>query len=149
MTRDDVAKLVSLVGRSGTVHALVGSRMVRVENLRTLAKSLNLTLTKASKKELASRIVRRVDRRITKSLDELEAMNQEELVAYLNATNCDAEDLKELLHQADLPVQGRMSHKDLLMFAAIQISSLGMFKRLSNSHCSSDQHTSPTRLANG
>ena len=134
MTRDDVASLVSLVGRSGTVHALVGSRMVKVEHLRRLAKSLNLTLSGASKKELAGRIVRRVDRRISKPLNELQAMNQQELLAYLDATNCDAEDLKELLRQADLPIQGSMSRKDLLQFATIQISSLGMFDRLSNSN---------------
>lgn len=149
MTGDDVTKLVSLVGRSGTVHALVGSRMVKIEDLRTLAKSLDLTLTRASKKELASKIVRRVDRRITKPLDELEAMNQEELLSYLKATNCDAEDLKELLKKADLPIQSKMSHRELLMFAAIQISSLGMFKRISNSHCSSDQHTLQNRIADG
>ena len=134
MTRDDVANMVSMVGRSGTVHALVGSRMVKVEHLKRLAKSLNLKLTGASKKELAGKIVRRVDRRISKPLDELQVMNQQELFAYLNGTNCDAEDLKELLRKADLPIQGSKSRKDLLKFAAIQISSLGMFDRLSNSN---------------
>ena len=58
-------------------------------------------------------------------------MGQKELMDYLAHTNCDAEELMDLLRQADVPAQRKMSQKDLLLFASIQISSLGIFKRLS------------------
>ena len=135
MKKDDIATLVSIVGRSGAVDALVGSDIVKVEDLRSLAKEL--AIEKASskpKKELAKRIVREIDQRIKKSLDELQALTRDELLIYLEGTNCDSDDLKDLIKSAGLPVQAGMSRNDLLKFAAIQISSLGVFERLSNSH---------------
>ena len=135
MKKDDIATLVSIVGRSGAVDALVGSDIVKVEDLRSLAKEL--AIEKASskpKKELAKRIVREIDQRIKKSLDELQALTRDELLIYLEETNCDSDDLKDLIKSAGLPVQAGMSRNDLLKFAAIQISSLGVFERLSNSH---------------
>ena len=135
MKKDDIATLVSIVGRSGAVDALVGSDMIKVEDLRRLAKEL--AIEKASskpKKELAKRIVRRIDQRIRKSLDELQALTRDELLIYLDKTNCDSDDLKDLIKSAGLPVQTGMSRNDLLKFASIQISSLGVFERLSNSH---------------
>ena len=135
MKKDEIATLVSIVGRSGAVDALVGSDLVKVEDLRRLAKEL--TIEKASskpKKELAKRIVRQIDQRIKKSLDELQALTRDELLIYLEGTNCDSDDLKDLIKSAGLPVQAGMSRNDLLKFAAIQISSLGVFERLSNSH---------------
>ena len=53
---------------------------------------------------------------------------------YLDATGCDADELRDLLEYAQFPVQAKMSRNDLLNFAAIEISSLGMFKRLANAH---------------
>ena len=40
MKKDDIGTLVSIVGRSGAVDALVGSDMVKVEDLKKLAKEL-------------------------------------------------------------------------------------------------------------
>ena len=98
MNKDDVSKLVSIVGRSGAVHALTRSDVVKIEELRELAMNLGLEIiAKISKKDLAGKIVRRVDRRITKSVEELEMLDRDEILAYLNRTNCDADDLKDLL----------------------------------------------------
>lgn len=128
--------LVSLVGRVGAVHALAGSNIMTVVDLRKLAQSLGLIASKESKKRLAELIVRQVDKRITRSLEELETLSQSELYAYLDSTNCDAVELRELLAEASVPVQGKMSRAKLLELAAIQISNLGMFKRISSSDCS-------------
>lgn len=141
MNKDDVSKLVSIVGRSGAVHALIRSDVVKIEELRELAMNLGLEMiAKTSKKDLAGKIVRRVDRRITKSVEELEVLSRDEILAYLDRTNCDADDLKDLLEWANIPIQSRMSRNDLLTFAAIQISSLGVFERLSNPRCTNDLH---------
>ena len=141
MNKDDISKLVSIVGRSGAIHALIHSDIVKIEELRELARNLNLEMiAKTSKKDLAGKIVRRIDRRITKSVEELEMMNRDEILAYLNKTDCDVGDLKDLLEWANIPIQSKMSRNDLLMLAAIQISSLGVFGRLSNPRCASDLH---------
>lgn len=141
MNKDDISKLVSIVGRSGAIHALIHSEVVKIEELRELARNLDLEMiSKTPKKDLAGKIVRRVDRRITKSVEELEMLSRDEIFAYLNRTDCDVEDLKDLLEWANIPIQSKMSRNDLLTFAAIQISSLGVFERLSNPRCTSDLH---------
>lgn len=135
MKKDDISTLGSIVGRLGAVHALVGSDLVKMEDLRRLAKELAIERASSKpKKELAKCIVRQIDQRIKKSLEELQALTRDELLIYLEQTNCDSDDLKDLIKRAGLPVQAGMSRNDLLKFASIQISSLGMFERLSNSH---------------
>lgn len=126
-----VATLVSLVGRAGAIQALTCSEVVKAEDLRCFAKTLEIPVaSKAAKKELARQVVRRVDRRIKKSIAELQALDRNEIMGYLDATGCDADELRDLLERARLPVQAKMSRNDLLNFAAIEISSLGMFERL-------------------
>ena len=135
MKKDDIAALVSIVGRPGAVHALVGSDIVKIEDLKRLAKELAIEkVSSKPKKELAKCIVRQIDQRIKRSLEELQALARDELLTYLEETNCDSDDLKDLIKSAGLPVQAGMSRKDLLEFASIQISSLGVFERLSSSH---------------
>lgn len=135
MDAESVATLVSLVGRTGAIQALVCSEIVKAEDLRCFAKTLDIPVaSKTAKKELARQIVRRVDRRIEKSFAELQALDRKQIMTYLDATGCDADELRDLLEHARLPVQAKMSRKDLLNFAAIEISSLGMFGRLANAH---------------
>ena len=131
MDAGDVATLVSLVGRTGAIQALACSEVVKADDLRCFAKTLNLPITsKTAKRDLARQIVRRIDRRIEKSVDELQALDRKEIMMYLDATGCDADELRDLLEHARLPVQAKMSRNDLLNFAAIEISSLGVFERL-------------------
>ena len=135
MKKEDISTLISIVGRLGAVHALFGSDLVKMEDLRKLAKELAIERASSKpKKELAKCIVRQIDQRIKKSLEELQALTRDELLIYLEQTNCDSDDLKDLIKRAGLPVQAGMSRNDLLKFASIQISSLGVFERLSNSH---------------
>ena len=136
VTQEDISTLVTLVGRSGAIQALAASDTVNVAELRRLGRSLGLTTSKHAKLELAELIVRRVDKKIEKSLAELEILGTREIATYLHSTVCDAKELKDLLKQADIPVQGKMSLASLIDFAAIQISNLGMFKRISSSDCS-------------
>lgn len=131
-TKEDVATLVTLVGRSGAIQALVASDTINVAQLRRLGGSLGIATSKHAKKKLAELIVRSVDKRIGKSLEELEALGTHEISTYLNKTVCDATELTQLLSEAGIPVQGKMSLASLIDFAAIQISHLGMYKRISS-----------------
>ena len=150
VTEDDVTNLVSLVGRSGAIHALAGSDTLSVSDLRKLGRSLGLTTSKKPKRQIAELLVHTVDKRITRPLEELEALSRDELHRYLSSTDCDAEELKELLAQAAVPIQGNMSRKGLLEFAAIQISNIGMYKRISSSDCSGGpcRSTASTKAGN-
>ena len=135
MDAGDVATLVSLVGRTGATQALACSEIVKANDLRHFAKTLDIPVaSKTAKKELARQIVRRVDRRIEKSVAELQALDRNEIMTYLDGTGCDADELRDLLGHAQVPVQAKMSRNDLLKFAAIEISSLGMFGRLASAH---------------
>ena len=118
------------------MHALAGSDTLSVNELRKLGRALGLTTSKMPKTELAELVVRTVDKRIARPLEELEALSRDELRDYLSSTDCDAQELKELLAQAVVPIQGHMSRKGLLEFASIQIGNLGMYKRISASDCS-------------
>ena len=61
----------------------------------------------------------------------------------------DVEEFKELLAQVVVPIQGNMSRKGQLRFAAIQISDIGMFKRVSASDCSGGPCRSPANTKVG
>lgn len=132
ITGETVTELVHLVGRTGAIAALVSSDQIRSSHLVDLAKHLGLNPgTKAPKKNVADLIVRHVDRRIDKSLDELLAMSREEISGYLAGIQCDPGEILELLEQINLKAQAKKSRSALIEFAAIQISSLGIYQRLS------------------
>ena len=132
LTARDVETLVSLVGRIGAVYALSHSDVVLTDQIRKLALELGLHIPrKMPKKSVAEQVVRHVDRRILKSLDELQSMDRKEISKYLIEVGCDSEEIIHLLEQIDLKAHGRKSREALIEFAAVQISSLGIFLRLS------------------
>lgn len=138
INRMDVSKLVSLVGRQAAIKALECSDVVKVSLLRGLATDLGIaSVAKAPKREVAEKIVHRVDCRIRKSVEELRELGRREIRDYLDSTNCDGADIRDFLERANIPVQGKMSRNDLMSFAAIQVESLGMFQRLSSPQSSS------------
>jgi len=99
-----------------------------------MAHSLSLKVTsRDSKGKIAAQIVRQLDKRITKSIDELKAMSKEEIIQYFEKIECDQDELVELLSSIDLRSRAK-SRRAILEFAAIQISSLGVFERLADRH---------------
>lgn len=133
VTARDVQTLVSLVGRSGATEALACSDVILATQLRELATDVGLRVGRREpKKDIADRIVRRVDQRITKSLEELQTMTKQEISSYLHDVGCDTDEIIELLQQIDLKTQAKRSREALIEFAAVQISSLGVFQRLSD-----------------
>ena len=134
MSEDDVKSLVAIVGREGAISALEGSKRISSKDLAEIANSLGLKVrSKDSKTRIAIEIVRHVDRRITRSLDELKAMSKDEMIQYFEQVECDQDELLELLSSIDLRSRAK-SRRAMLEFAAIQISSLGIFERLANQH---------------
>lgn len=130
ITTDDVRALVMIVGRRGAQAALTNSDQIRAEDLVVAADSLGITLPKRTPKtELASAIIKHLDRRISKSLDELKQLSVSEIIDYFQAVDADSDEVIELLQSIDIKNHAR-SRKHLLEFAANQISNLGIFERL-------------------
>lgn len=134
ISKDDVASIVAVVGREGAISALSNSRQINNQNLAELANSLGLKVSgKETKGNVASQIVRYVDRRISKPLEELKTMSKDELILYFEQVECDQDELVELLSSIDLRLRPK-SRRAILEFTAIQISSLGIFERVADGH---------------
>ncbi len=132
LTEDDIKSIVTLVGREGAVSALEKSRKINSKDIFNLAHAFGLNPKKKdSKRKISAQIVQKVDKRIEKSLDELKAMSKEDLIEYFDNSGCHQDELIEILNNIDLKARFK-TRKDLVGFAAIQISSLGIFERLSN-----------------
>jgi len=132
LSTDDIKALVSIVGRQGAIAALESGTKQKLQDLSEFAKRNSIDIgQKATKKILCSAIVRHVDRRIQKPLEELKKMSKDSLVAYFKEVDCEQTDLLDLLSTIDLKAQVK-SKSALMEFSAIQIESLGVFERLSN-----------------
>ncbi|MGO9532014.1 MAG: hypothetical protein ACLP3B_12675 [Syntrophobacteraceae bacterium] len=127
-----IKDLISILGRDGAIAGLENSKIIKVEMLKELANSLSLTIgSKDSKKKIVAEIIRHIDKRITKSIDELKSMNTEQLIQYFETVECDQEELVSLLSTIDLKARAK-SLRSLIEFAAIQIQSLGIFERIAD-----------------
>lgn len=132
LLRSDIKQLVDLVGREAAIFALEKSKKINTQALIDLARSIGLSLKmKDSKTNISTQIVQEVDKHIDKSLDELKKMSKDDLILYFEKVECHQDELIELLKNIDLKAQVK-THKTLIEFAAGQISSLGIFERLSN-----------------
>ena len=130
VTADEIKRLVDIVGRRGAQAALCNSDLVRAEDLLVVAGDSGIHLPKRTPKaELANAIIKQLDRRISKPLDELKQLSVPEIVSYFNAVDAETEEVIELLKSIDIKNRAR-SRKDLFEFAANQISNLGIFERL-------------------
>lgn len=132
LLKSDIKQIVAIVGREGAIFALEKSKKVNTKILIDLARSIGLSpKTKDSKKNISTQIVQEVDKQIDKSLDELKEMSKDDLIFYFEKVECHQDELIELLKNIDLKAQVK-TNKALIEFAAMQISSLGIFERLSN-----------------
>ena len=130
LSREQINRIVAIVGRDGAIAALRGSTRLTVQDLLRTASSLGLKVTtKDTKGEIAAKLVRYVDRPIDKSVDELKALSKDEIIQYFRQIECDQDELIELLSGIDLKSRAR-SKEALSEFAAGQLSSLGIFERL-------------------
>lgn len=145
VTAEDVHTLVRIVGRRGAQAALSRSDIVRADDLREMAESLGLSVQKrAPKSEVANAVIRHVDRRITKSLDELKQLSVAEILQYFVEIDPDGEEVIDLLKSIDIRNRSR-SRKELFEFAANQINSLGIFERLARPTSPMGERYYPTR----
>jgi hypothetical protein len=129
---DSLKKLVALIGRDGAICGLEKSKKIDVQKLLSLAKELGISTTKKpTKKKLSEQIVRLIDKRINKSIDELKSMDKEELVSYFQSVDCDQEELLDFLESIEFKAKAK-SKRALIEYAAIQIQGLGIYERIAD-----------------
>jgi hypothetical protein len=109
------------------------SKVVTVELLVGLAKSLGATPAKcSSRQQLAEEIIKLPSRRIDKTLDELYRMGKDELIAYCEQVEPSSEELLDILRALELTPR-KEGHRGLLELAARELSETGRFLRISGS----------------
>ena len=132
LTSADIKVLVRIVGRHGACVALSHSHKIRAQELLDTADSLGISLPRRTPKaEVAVAIVKYVDRRVDRSVEELKQLSVDDILQYLNQVNPDTDEVVDLLRS--IGIEHRvMSRRSLLEFAANEISSLGVFERIAN-----------------
>jgi hypothetical protein len=133
ITPINVRELVRWLGPQGAKAGLVQSKLLTVDVLALLAKSMGLSPSKsASRQQLAEEIVKLANRRIEKSLDELFSLSKEELLEYFLRVEPTSEELLDLLRSLDLNPK-KEAHRGLMELAARELSETGRFKRIASS----------------
>ncbi|MBY0506478.1 MAG: hypothetical protein K2X03_21345 [Bryobacteraceae bacterium] len=129
----DPRVLVRWLGPQGAKAGLTQSKAVTVEILTELASSMGITLAKsASRQQLAEEIVKVAGRRIDKSIDELYAMSEKDLLEYFGRVEPTSEEILDVLRSLDLTPR-KAGHQGLVEIAARELSETGRFKRISSS----------------
>ena len=122
---EDVKTIVAIVGREGAISALSNSRQISSRDIADVANSLGL---KVSSKDTKAKIATQIVNCTVHSV-----VFKEEIIQYFEQVECDQDELIELLSTIDLRSRAK-SRRATLEFAAIQISSLGIFERLADRH---------------
>ena len=84
---------------------------------------------KAIRKDMIEELDRVANKRIQKPLEELYAMDFEQLRSYLDSAGAEPEELLELLKDLNLTPR-REGRKNLIEFAARELSETGRFMRI-------------------
>jgi hypothetical protein len=127
----DARQLVRWLGPQGAKAGLVQSKLVTVDVLTALAKSMGITPQRsASRQQLAEEIVKLASKRIDKPIDDLYGMSKEELITYFARIEPTSEELLDLLRCLDLKPR-KEGHRGLVELAARELSETGRFMRIS------------------
>ena len=134
----DARELVRLLGPQGAKAGLLQSKLVTVEVLTGLARSMGLSPTKSAyRQQLVDEIVKLANKRIDKPIDELYLMGQDQLVAYFERVEPTSEELLDLLRCLELNPR-KEGHRGLVELAAREVSETGRFLRISTSGTKSE-----------
>jgi hypothetical protein len=126
----DVRLLTRWLGVAGAKAGLRESRQCTVEALAQMARRFGIDVGKrATRKELIDELVRVASKRIDKSIDELFAMQRDELVHYFENLEVETEELLDLLKELNLRPD-RKGRKNVVNFVAQELAETGRFRRI-------------------
>ena len=126
----DARQLVRALGTDGARAGLSQSKRMTIDSLRKIASELSLKLPeKATRQQLIDEIVKVASRRIDKSLDELFSMDHRELLEYFERIEVEPSEVLDILKDLNLR-PGKESRRNVLEFAARELSETGRFMRI-------------------
>lgn len=125
----DIDKLLEWLGPAGAKAGLRASKLTQKELLE-LAKSKSLSLpSKATREDIASELAFANARRIDKEPEQLLLMDAVTLFEYLRERAPSRRELTEILNRFGIEPSSE-ARKNLLKFAAREISDIGMYQRV-------------------
>jgi hypothetical protein len=131
-TKPDVRLLVRWLGTDGAKAGLAQSKVWTVDLLREAAAQLSVKVPeKSSRQQLIDEIVRVASKRIDKKLDDLFAMSHDDLIRYFEERQVERAEILDLLKEMNL-APGREGNRNVLEFAAREISETGRFMRIAS-----------------
>jgi len=129
LTLDNLKALVEWLGEKGAEAGIERSDLT-IPEIRALLAERNIQIpSKASRRDLVAELLFAVTKRINKSLDEMLAMNADELMEYFDRERPSKKELMSVLSQLDFH-PGSEAQKSLYKYAARQIAETGMFQRV-------------------
>lgn len=129
MTAIDVQKLVEWLGPDGAIGGLERSNLT-IEDLCKLASRYGVSVEqKMRRTDIINEIINGKLVRIDKTIDELLAMDHGNLKELLENRKVSRTELLSLLTEFDI-YPGSEAKKNLVEFAAREISDLGMYERV-------------------
>lgn len=127
----DARLLVRWLGVEGARVGLMQSKKVTLEILRAAGQALNVSVPeKATRQQWIDEIVKVASRRIDKSINELFEMDQRTLVEYFERMEVEPAEILDILKELDVSPHRKEGRRNLLEFAARQLSETGRFMRI-------------------
>lgn len=127
----DIRLLIEWLGSDGAKEGLKKSNKLTVSELKKIADSNSIKYkSKITRNDLITLLILKYDKKIDKNFEELMSMKAPEIAEYLANTNCTKEELMQVLDENKIPFKASLSRIALIHYAADEIGSIGMFKRI-------------------
>ena len=127
----DIRLLIKWLGAYGAKEGLKKSNKLTVSELKKIADNHGISYkSKITRNDLITLLILEYDKKIDKNFDELMEMKAPEVAEYLANTNCTKEELMQMLNENNIPFKKSLSRIALIRYAADEISSMGVFKRI-------------------
>lgn len=127
----DLKILINWLGADGAKEGLKRSHKLTITELKKIADKHQVKYkSKITRNDLITLLILKYNKKIEKSFEELVSMRAPEIAEYLADTNCSKEELMELLSINSIPYKKSLSRIALIHYAADEISSIGVFKRI-------------------
>ncbi|GGX83589.1 hypothetical protein [Vogesella alkaliphila] len=133
----DLVKLIEWLGVEGAIAGLEESELTAAEISELMPEWKPTGYSKLKRNDLIRALIKRTRQKLTKSPEELMAMDAESLKAYFLSIKASRKEILELLESLDIR-PGSVARNNLTEFAAREISDIGMYKRVAQGAKTSD-----------
>jgi hypothetical protein len=125
----DLVKLIDWLGVNGAIAGLIKSDL-RIQEIADLSTEKPKGSSKMKREEIIEWVIRNTRYQATKKPEELLEMDVESLREYFSKIRISPDEITTLLSSWDIR-PGSTARKNLIDFAAREISDIGMYKRVS------------------